>query len=450
MGNFIKRNRVYLLIGCFLLFVNTSLFWFNKTQTPPEFFYYIWLVGKGQIIYKDFFHNHGPLLYNIFAPFSLSKSLTWFKIFYTLVQTANLTLILLIIKKFSGVRGFAIGGITFIILNFYFSFNYFWDEQIIATFYLSVYYLICSKEFMLKAACIGILIGLASLIKINALIFVIPALFFYKKKSFLFYLALVWLIALVYFLLHNALLQFITNYVVFNFHYQNHLAETFPYLSVIKSHFIFLNFLIVIFIFSIHSLNKKNIDVKLIIFLLISTYCMYPIIGDDRLAPFISFLSVFIAYLFTISNKKFIFFTILCMYLLVYSYQAKNKIERLKWQPTAIENARSQKIITYLNKGNLYLKNFYVMSNNIEIYYLLNKSYKLYHAEVYLGFSKYYEDFQKTDISDIKRNNMDLIIIPLPVDGNYALASKLIDFIKTYYSVSYKSDDFLVYSIKTK
>lgn len=452
MGNFIKINRIYILIGCFLVFVNSSLFWFNKTDVPQEFFYYIWLVGKGHIIYKDFFHNHGPLIYYLLAPFSSDTSLTWFKIFYTLVQSANLVLVLILIKKFSGILGFIIGGITFIVLNFYFSYNYFWDEQIIATIFLLIYYLINSKEFRLQTVCIGILIGLASLIKLNALIIVIPVLVLYKKKSFLFYPILIWSIILMYFFLQNYSLQFIDNYIVFNLHYQNYALKYYPYLSALKSnwHFLNIHFLIVIFIFAIHSLNKKNINGKLLVFLLISTSFMYPIIAEDRLAPFASFLAIFISYLFTITNKKFIFIIIMLLYLMSYSFEAKNKVETFQTRPAVIENTRSKKIITYFKNKNLYSKNFYIMSNNVEIYYLLNKPYKVYHPEMFPVISGYYKDFQETYIKDIKRNKTDLIVIPLPIDVNYELASNLITFIKTNYSLSYKDSDFLVYTVKIK
>lgn len=138
------------------------------------------------------------------------------------------------------------------------------------------------------------------------------------------------------------------------------------------------------------------------------------------------------------------------MYLLIYSYKAIGKIERLQGQPRVIENIRSQKIIVYLNKNNLYWKNFYIMSNNVEIYYLLNKPYKVYFPEMFPVISSYYKDFQETYISDIKRNKTDLIVIPLPIHPNYGSANNLITFIKTNYSLFYKDSDFLVYTIKTK
>lgn len=452
MANFIKVNKLYILIGCCLVFVNLSLFWFNKTDSTHEFFYYAWMIEKGYLIYRDFFHNHGPLLYYLLAPLSIDNSLTLMKVFYTLVQSANLVLILILIKKFSSMTSFIIGGITFIILNFYFSYPNFWDEQIIATFYLLIYYLIVSREFTLKSACIGVLIGLASLIKLNTLIIIIPVLFFYKKKSFLFYPLLIWSIVAIYFFLHNSFLQFIDNYILFNFHYQNYISKSYPYLSALKSNWYFLNFhfLIVIFIFAIHSLNKKNINGKLLIFLLISTLFMYPIIAADRFAPFISFFAIFIAYLFTISNRKLIFLTILCLYLLSYSFEAKSKIESVKRQPTVIEDIRSKKIINYLKNENLYLKNLYIMSNNVEIYYLLNKPFKMYFPTIFPVISSYYKDFQEKSIGDIKRNRTDLIVVPLPIDLNYSSANNLITFIRTNYSLFYKDSDFLVYTIKRK
>lgn len=447
MVNFIKKNKIYILVGFFLVFVNSFLFLSNKTYTF-EFFYYPWLTQKGHIIYRDFFQNHGPLLYYLLAPLTLDKSLTLIKIFYALVQSANLILILIIIKKFSKITSFVIGGVVFLVLNFYFSYHYFWDEQLIATFFLLIYYLVGSKEFALKSACIGILIGLASLIKPNALIIVIPVLFFYKKKFFLFYPVLIWSAVAFYFFLHNGFLQFIDNFILYNYYYQNYYLKNFPYLAAIKDNWYFLNFLVVIFIFTIHVINRKNINGKLLIFLLISASCFYPLIGVDRFAPFTSFLAIFISYLLTITNKKLFFLIVLFLYLVSFSFQTNNKVQRIQKLQMPIEDSRSKKIIAYFKDNNLHSKSFYIMSNNVEIYYLLDKPSAVYFPLMYPSISSYYKDFQETYISDIKKNRTDLIVIPQPIDPNYRLAINLITFVKTNYNLSYEDSDFLIYTKK--
>ncbi|MDP2585371.1 MAG: hypothetical protein Q8P29_00660 [Candidatus Levybacteria bacterium] len=334
------------------------------------------------------------------------------------------------------------------VLNFYFSYHYFWDEQLIATFFLLIYYLVGSKEFALKSACIGILIGLASLIKPNALIIVIPVLFFYKKKFFLFYPVLIWSAVAFYFFLHNGFLQFIDNFILYNYYYQNYYLKNFPYLAAIKDNWYFLNFLVVIFIFTIHVINRKNINGKLLIFLLISASCFYPLIGVDRFAPFTSFLAIFISYLLTITNKKLFFLIVLFLYLVSFSFQTNNKVQRIQKLQMPIEDSRSKKIIAYFKDNNLHSKSFYIMSNNVEIYYLLDKPSAVYFPLMYPSISSYYKDFQETYISDIKKNRTDLIVIPQPIDPNYRLAINLITFVKTNYNLSYEDSDFLIYTKK--
>jgi hypothetical protein len=449
MVKFLKINRAYLLIGLVFLIVNSLLFLLTKPTAAMELFYYPWLVEKGLLMYRDFFHNHGPFLNYLLAPLTLDKSLTSLKIFYVLVQNINLILVLVLIKKFSRVSGFIIGGIAFIILNFYFAYNYFWDEHIFATLFLLIYYLIGTKDFSLKPACLGVLIGLLGLIKPNVLIILIPVLLFYKKRSFLIYPIVMWLLVALYFFTQNALPQLIDNYISSNFFYQNHARNRFPYLSVVKNMMFFINFLIVIFVFAIHSINKKNINSKLIIFFLLSLVTIYPGVNDERFVPFASFLAIFIVYLFTITNKKLFFIVVLLLYTIGFSYQAKSKAVSLIHLPTVIEESRNQKIISYLKTKNLYQKSFYIMSNNPEIYYVLDRPIQLYFPLMYPSISGYYTNYQDTYINDIKRNKTELVIIPQPLSPIYAEAKSLIAFVKGNYKLSHKDNDFLIYTIKT-
>lgn len=448
MNSFLKTNKTYLLMGFLFIIINSLLFFLTKPTVAMELLYYPWLVEKGLIMYIDFFHNHGPLLNYLLAPFTLDKSLISLKLFYIFVQNINLILVLILIKKFSKILGFIIGGIVFIILNFSFAYNYFWDEHIIATFFLLIFYMLNNKNFSLKPACIGILIGLLGLIKPNALIITIPILFFYKNKSFLFYPIFIWLISILYFSLNNAFLPLIDNYISWNFFYQNYTRSSYPYRATINSWSFLINFLITISIFAIYSINKKNINSKLIIFLLMSLVTVYPAVGDLRFVPFGAFLAIFISYVFTVTNKKIFFSVVLLLYLLGFSLHIKTKIINTMRLPSEIENSRTQKIISYLNTGNLYLKNFYIMSNNAEIYYFLDRPIKLYFPLMYPSISGYYKNYQQIYINNLRNNKTDLVVVPLPIDANYSSASMLMSYITTNYKLSHKDNDFLIYTKK--
>lgn len=448
MANFLKINRAYLLIGLTFVIVNSLLFLLTKPHVSLELFYYPWLVEKGLFMYRDFFHNHGLLLNYILAPFTLDKSLTLLKLFYILIQDINLVLVLILAKKFSKVSGFIVGGIIFIVLNLNFAYLYFWDEQIIATFFLLIFYFIIKKDFPLKSAYVGILIGLLGLIKPNVVIIAIPVFFLYRKRSFLLYPAVIWIAVGLYIFIQNAFPQFIDNYISYNFFYQNYSRNSYPYLATVKNMFFFLNFLILISVFAVYNINKKNINSKLLIFLLISLVTIYPEVGNQRFVPFGSFLAIFIAYIFTITNKKLFFSVVLLLYIVGFSLQARNKITERMHTPIIVEDSRSQKIISYLRTNNLYRKNFYIMSNNPEIYYILDRPIKLYFPLMYPNISGYYKNYQQVYISDLERNRTDLIIIPQPFSVIYAQANDLIAFVRTNYSLSYKDKDFFIYTKK--
>ncbi len=446
MYNFFKKNWIYFSTGFILLIANSLLFILSKPAVAMELFYYPWLIEKGLLIYRDFYHDHGPLLSYLLAPLTLDKSLLTLKMFYILVQDVNLALVLIIIKRFSKFSGFIVGGIVFILLNFIFSYMYFWDEQLIATFFLLIFYVLSIKDFPLKTAVLGVLIGLLALIKPNVVIITIPVFFLYKRKSFLFYTILVWLIATLFFLVQHAVPNIIDNVILYNIFYQNFSRNSYPYLETLKNLQFFLNFLLVISIFAVFNINKKNINVRLLIFMLVSLVTIYPELGYMRFVPFGGFFAIFIAYLFTITNKKLFFLAVLILYMVGFSLQIKSIIKTHQHLISVTEGSRNLKIVSYLKTNNLYEKNFYIMSNNPEIYYMLDRPIQLYFPLMYPNLSSYYKNYQQTYINDLNRNKTYTVIIPQPLSVIYAQATTLIAFVKTNYKLSYKDKDFLVYT----
>ena len=128
-----------LLFSISLLLIQIFLIVTTNLNIFPEFFLYPWLIGKGYLLYRDVAVQHGFLSYLLLVPFSLDKSLFTLKIFYLVIQSFNLLLVLLILRKTTSKLGFMIGGIFFMVLNFYLSENNLWDEIYATPFFLSVF-----------------------------------------------------------------------------------------------------------------------------------------------------------------------------------------------------------------------------------------------------------------------------------------------------------------------
>jgi hypothetical protein len=199
-------------------------------------------------------------------------------------------------------------------------------------------------------------------------------------------------------------------------------------------------------VFAAHAINKRNIDIKLLIILVISATCFYPMVGADRFAPFIAFLSIFAGYLIGITKKKFLLLTVLLVFVGFFSYHTKNKLDQYNNVPKSVENPRVLKIVKFLKDNDLDDKEFYILSNDIEVYYLLDKPTNLYNPLLFPVISSYYKNYQEIYINEIKKNKTEIVIIPLPLDPNYASSTKLISFINAHFISYHEEKDFIVYT----
>jgi hypothetical protein len=85
------------LIGAVIF--QLSLLLTTKPIFYSELFYYPWLVSKGLMPYRDFFDNHGFLLYYVLSPFVQVKSLLALNIFYIGLKLGILVLIFSILMR---------------------------------------------------------------------------------------------------------------------------------------------------------------------------------------------------------------------------------------------------------------------------------------------------------------------------------------------------------------
>lgn len=114
----------------------------TKINLYPELIIFPYLVKIGCLPYQDFFDHHGFLIYYVLSLFLFDKNLLSFKLVFFLIQSLNLILFLIILKKTVPQKKFFITfGFLFVILNYFFADQTLWYENFILFFYLVIFLL---------------------------------------------------------------------------------------------------------------------------------------------------------------------------------------------------------------------------------------------------------------------------------------------------------------------
>lgn len=438
-----------LLFSISLLFIQIFLIVTTNLNIFPEFFFYPWLISKGHLLYRDVAVQHGFLSYLLLVPFSLDKSLFTLKIFYLVIQSFNLLLVLLILRKTTSKLGIIIGGIFFTVLNFYLSENKLWDEIYVTPFFLSVFYLLTLEKIKLytKLIVTGFLIGFTSFMKPGYGIMIIPVILIYRSLSTLIPIMLLWAFTLIFFFVNNGLTDFLNNYFFLNKFY-----VTIPKVFWLNRDFF--NFTGIVFILSLtfflifkNLRNNKNLTFTLL-FTLSAIVLFYPAYNKTSFLPFSAFFSIFAAQLVGKIKKPFIYLylTLLIFYGMFIFRQAKHQYAFLDTYRTPyMANKAIAKTVNDLKQYNFTDKNLYVFGNKIEIYYLLDKPTQVYFPLIFPFVKAYFETLENQIIQDLKSNNVEIIIMPKPIDKNYLSLNKLKKYILTNYRLIKKTKNFDLY-----
>lgn len=421
----------------------------TNIEIPTEIFFFSYLVNKGLIPYRDFFDHHGFLLYYLAAPLIPDKSLFLVKLFYVLIQSLNLVLVLSIVKKISNKSGFIIASIIYPFVSFFNSKNVLWYETIILNFYLLVYYLILLRRIKYKDYLIGFLIGLSSLVKPQAAIILIFLLLFTKSVKILFGFFSVWSATFVYFSLNKALPQVLDNLFRFNLFLQkNYPKSTFFHFDGKKVllGFVFMIILSLIFL----ALSKK---LKKTTPLLIFLFSSFAFIGTGlaevaHLSPILTFSVI----LFSLSLKEirktfrpiYIFFLILLLAIVAQKTFKSYLLNQTRI--TTIQNEKANKIVSQIHERDLGNEKIFVLGGHVQIYYLLDKLPPTYFP---LGFSLidvYYPDYEKRIISDLRQNQVKYIIVQNNKDEYNKIELSLKKYFEENYRLFSLEKDFAVYT----
>lgn len=437
--NFLVILSVFLVIQCGLIIFANFNVW-------PEVFFLSYLINKGYLPFRDYFDDHGFLMQVVLAPFVVDKSLFMLKIIFTLISSVNLYLFLLIIRKNSSKFLLFLSGATYVLTAFFLNENDFWFETFILTFFLLIYYLIFVKK-SLDPIFIGVLISIVSFIKISAGIILLPILILTKKIKIAFVFFVIWTGVIVYYYLNHGLDFLITNLFSYNYFLSRFYRP--QYLSEQK----LLMFGLMLVLSAIYFIWKDNQLKKItpvFLFWLSSFTFLASGYNRVRLLPLAVFSLIIIFQCIKtlkMGKEKTILVLAVVFYCGIMIFKVKNHIVFLNEKRVAyIENKTALKITGALEKKGY--DNFYILSNNIQPYFLLDKVPPIYYPLKYPLISKFDLTYENKIIAQLANKRIEAIVIPKPIENEYHGMDKLVNFIRDHYQLKVNAQYFYIYEIK--
>jgi len=432
----------YPFLSVFFLLFDLFIVLTTKINIFPELFYYPWLISKGLLIYRDFNVQHGYFLHLLLLPFALDKSLFLMKAFYVGLQMANIYMVMQILRKTTNKIGFVFGGGIFILLNYYLSDSNLWDELIMATVYLLIYYLLIRQISLSKKklVLIGILLGLVSFMKPSFVIFIIPLIFFYKSFFPIVPIAALWIGTFIFFAANGILTVFLDCYIFYNKYY----AFT-PRIWSIERSFIIYTATLFCISFLIFFFKRKYFKTNPIFFFaLFSLVLFVPSFNKINLVPFGVFLSIFIGQLAGTLKKpqQYFYIIILTLYGIFIGYKSAHLYEYFKTNRLPyMENTKTARIVKKVENLHIKKNSLYVLGNQVELYYYLDSLPPVWNTIFWDVIVRYNTDAEKRIVREIKEKNITSIIIQQPFDTNYSRFKNLVRFITDSYRVIYSDED---------
>lgn len=214
---------VFVCISAFILVLSSV-----PTQLFPEFFFYPWLVAKGQVQYKDFFDHHGFLTNMFLAPFAKQQSLGQISFIFLLMQIAQFVLVArLVADKIKRPLHFLSLLVLYGIFQFSIVANMMWYDQWMALHLVGAWYF-----FKMRGEGKGwVFFALATMVKPTAMLFFFPFYGMTKYKKNILFVFAVWLFPLLYYFWKGGLGQLWEQLVMFNTLYVQSTYKTF-YLGI--------------------------------------------------------------------------------------------------------------------------------------------------------------------------------------------------------------------------
>lgn len=214
---------VFICLAAFILLLSSV-----PTQLFPEFFFYPWLVSKGQVQYRDFFDHHGFLTNILLAPFARQMTLNYISFIFFLMQAAQFLLVArLVADKIKRPLHFLCLLVLYAIFQFSVVANMMWYDQWIALLLVIAWYF-----FEMRGERRGwLFFALATMVKPTALLFFFPFYGMTKSKKNILVVLAAWLFPLLYYFGEGGVGNLWEQLVMFNAFYVQSTYKTF-YLGI--------------------------------------------------------------------------------------------------------------------------------------------------------------------------------------------------------------------------
>ncbi len=430
--------------GFFVLLQSTLILSAN-INILPEVFFLSYLVNKGYLPFRDYFDDHGFLLQLMLSPFTLEKNLILLKIIYLLLHSINLILFLLVVKEFLDRKVFILAGLVYLVTILFLNENDFWFETFLLTFYLCLFYLTAVKRNYSQML-LGLLIALVSFVKVTAGVILLPILLLTRKIRIAIIFSIGWFIVIVYYFFNRGLPALIYNLFSYNFFISRYYRPS--YLSEQKLLLFGAGMVLLSLCFA--ALNRKSIKIlPAVSFWLASFIFLASGYSRLRLIPLavFSLIIVFLSLSLIKPVFKKILLGLLLFYLVFMSVKLKNHWQYLRSKRTPyIENKISLEVTKELKKINA--DNFYILSNNVQPYFLLDKLPPVYYPLKYPLIEDFNTHYEDEIISGLKNHKIKTIIVPNPIPAEYKNCRKIMRYIKENYRQGVVNYEFTFYNVR--
>ncbi|OGG04312.1 hypothetical protein A2Z33_04140 [Candidatus Gottesmanbacteria bacterium RBG_16_52_11] len=420
------------IISAAAILIQSAAILTRVINIPMEMFLYPWLISRGLMQYRDFFINHGFLLYGFLSLLSGDTGLTSLRLFYLSVLTLNLLLVLRILWKTSSAAGFAAGTALYLLLGYQMYLNNLWDETVITAFCLTVYLLMLGIPGKRTDTATAILILLASFIKPTAAALLIPVMILRRRTVYLFVIAAGWLLPAVYYYLAGGIEEFVDNLILFN-RAQGRFALLHP-TNVLYRDVLFTSVIVLVAGLTVAAAGKRIRSLGLLLgFLTVSLFLSFvPCCQEFHMPPAVAFFSLFVAAVISQSKGHHrILYAVLVLGLLLVTYRktAHEYFDMLPKRTDQFRNPRTGRVLGLLDLANPPAGRFYVFGNQPEYYYLRDSQPPTYYP-VMFGFNRIYTpDIEMRVISELKNKQVEIVLIPLPVDPSFREFTVIEDYI---------------------
>lgn len=405
----ILKNRL-LVVSLAMVSLHLFLFLNSTVNVFPELFVYPWLVTKGLVPYKDFFDHHGPLLYYVLSFLTFKKSLIFVVLFYQLLQLANLFLFLKILKKFTGLFWYFVGGFLFVFLNYFFSDGNFWFEHVYLFLSLCLlYFSYCTSGFRGRSAVMAALIVVSILIKPTFGLMLVPFSLRHKTMKIAVYSA-IFLLVVGFFMAATRILGPFVDYVfVFNRHAAEYIKQYYT-LGFEAGYFWML--VIVAAGVSVFLVFRKKSDRIFLLMALISFAFFLQGYTKINMLPFVPYFVLMVSSAGESETrwKRYGLLMIILVFGIFSFRKAKNQFVNTGTRLPYIESKTVKGCVQEVSAMNLDMKGgLYVDAP--EYYYLLDQKPVNYYL-INLDFIvKFRPDFEKRTIADIENHRIRFVLL---------------------------------------